>query len=215
MYQPPHFREDRLEVQHDLIRAHPFGLLITAGAGGLVANPIPFIVDLNASERGTLQGHLARGNGQWSDLASVDECLVVFQGPQEYISPSWYPTKQETGKVVPTWNYVTVHVWGRPRVIEDVDWLRAQIEALTALREGPRATPWRVSDAPETFVAAQLKGIVGVEVPISRIEGKWKVSQNRPEADRAGVVRGLRAQGTASDAMADLVAERGGIRSRN
>jgi transcriptional regulator len=211
MYQPPHFREDRLEIQHGLIRAHPFGLLITAGASGLAANPIPFVIDAEASERGTLRGHLARANPQWRDLAGVAECLVVFQGPHDYISPSWYPTKQETGKVVPTWNYVTVHAWGRPRVIEDAGWLRAQVEALTTSREGLRAAPWQVGDAPEAFVGAQLKGIVGVEVPIARIEGKWKVSQNRPAADRVGVVHGLRAQGGASDAMADLVAERGSV----
>lgn len=211
MYQPPHFREDRLEIQHGLIRAHPFGLLITAGASGLAANPIPFVIDTEASERGTLRGHLARANPQWRDLAGVAERLVVFQGPHDYISPSWYPTKQETGKVVPTWNYVTVHAWGRPRVIEDAGWLRAQVEALTTSQEGLRAAPWQVGDAPEAFVGAQLKGIVGVEVPIARIEGKWKVSQNRPAADRVGVVHGLRTQGGASGAMADLVAERGSV----
>ena len=211
MYQPPHFREDRLEVQHDLIRAHPFGLLITAGPGGLAANPIPFVIDREASEHGTLKGHLARANPQWRDLGGVEECLIVFQGPHAYVSPSWYPTKQETGKVVPTWNYVTVHAWGRPRAVEDAGWLRAQVEALTDLREGVRTEPWQVNDAPEPFVAAQLKGIVGVEVPISRIEGKWKVSQNRPPVDRAGVVRGLRQQDDASHVMADLVAERGGL----
>lgn len=214
MYQPPHFREDRIEVQHGLIRAHPLGLLVTAGPGGLVANLIPFILHPEASERGTLHCHLARGNPQWRELAAVQECLVVFQGPQQYITPSWYATKRETGKVVPTWNYATVHCWGKPRVIEEAAWLRANVEALTGAHEGTRTRPWHVHDAPDDFVQSQLKGIVGVEIPIARIEGKWKVSQNRPEPDRIGVIDGLRAQGDASAPMADLVEERSGLKPR-
>jgi len=211
MYQPPHFREDRIDVQHDLIRTHPLGLIVTAGPGGLMANPIPFLVDAEPSPNGTLRAHLAHANPQWQELATGTECLVVFQGPQDYVTPSWYATKRETGKVVPTWNYATVHVWGRPRVIEDGTWLRSQIGALTRLREGVRAVPWKVEDAPEAYVTAQIKGIIGVEIPIDRIEGKWKMSQNRPEADRAGVVAGYRAEGGAEDAMAALVADRGGL----
>jgi transcriptional regulator len=209
MYQPPLHREDRLTVQHDLIRAHPLGLLITAGAGGLMANPVPFLVDAGRGEFGTLRAHVARANPHWRELASIEECLVVFQGPQEYITPSWYATKRETGKVVPTWNYATVHAWGRPRTIEDPGWLRQQIGELTGSQEAGRAAPWHVEDAPEDFVATQIRAIVGIEIPIARIEGKWKVSQNRPVADREGVVAGLRAQGDeASEAMAALVAER-------
>jgi transcriptional regulator len=211
MYQPPHFREDRIEVQHDLIRAHPLGLLISAGPGGLQANFFPFLIYPHESTHGTLRAHMARGNPQWRELAAVDECLVVFQGPQQYITPSWYPTKHETDKVVPTWNYVTVHVWGRPRAIEDGVWLRRQVEDLTNSQEGKRPAPWLVSDAPEPYLAAQFKGIVGIEIPIARIEGKWKVSQNRPAQDRAGVVAGLRDSGERSHAMADLVSERGGV----
>lgn len=210
MYQVPLFNEDRIEVQHALIRAHPLGLIVTAGPGGLMANPLPFLVDPEASEKGTLLAHLARANPQWRELAVVDECLVVFQGPQDYVTPSWYATKRETGKVVPTWNYATVHAWGRPRVIEDAAWLRGQIGALTQSREQGRTDPWAVDDAPERFIEAQIKGIVGLEIPIARIEGKWKVSQNRPEADRRGVVEGLRAEG-GDEAMARLVAERGGV----
>lgn len=176
-----------------------------------MANLVPFIVDAEASERGTLRAHVSRANPQWRELAAVAECLVVFQGPQAYITPSWYETKRETGKVVPTWNYATVHAWGAPRVIEDEAWLRAQIDALTKQQERARREPWHVADAPDDFVAAQVRGIVGIEIPIARIEGKWKVSQNRPEADRAGVVEGLRAQGETSAAMAALVAERGGL----
>ncbi|SEQ63287.1 negative transcriptional regulator, PaiB family [Faunimonas pinastri] len=211
MYQPPHFREERLPVMHDLIRAHPLGLLVTAGPGGLMANPIRFLVDADRSERGTLRAHLSRGNDQRHELAAVGECLVVFQGPQAYVTPSWYATKQETGKVVPTWNYATVHAWGRPRILEDAEFLRRQVDDLTRSREGMRPEPWAVSDAPEPFVAGQIGGIVGLEIPIERIEGKWKVSQNRPESDRVGVFDGLRGEGEAYAEIAELVATRGGL----
>jgi transcriptional regulator len=209
MYQPPAFREDHVEVQHQLIRAYPLGLLITAGPAGLLANLFPFLLDSEGTDKGTLRLHIARANPQWRELESVEECLVVFCGPQDYVTPSWYETKRETGKVVPTWNYVTVHVWGRPRVIHDDVWLRRQIEDLTDSRERLRAAPWKVDDAPPDFIAAQMRAIIGVEIPISRIEGKWKMSQNRPEADRAGVVAGFREAGAAGEAIAAIVEERG------
>jgi transcriptional regulator len=208
MYQPPHFREDRREIQHALIATHSLGLLITAGPGGLQANAIPFFIDATASGHGTLRAHLARANPQLRELAQVDECLVVFQGPQAYVSPSLYPTKLETGKVVPTWNYITVHAWGRPQVMDDAAWVAHQVDDLTRHKEAARAAPWQVSDAPEPFLAAQLKGIVGLQIPIARIEGKWKVSQNRNAADQAGVAEGLRGEGTEAGVMASLVAER-------
>ena len=209
MYQPPHFREDRLEVLHALMRAHPLGLLVSGGPGGLMANPVPFLLHADMSERGTLHCHVSRANPHWRELQAVAECLVVFQGPQRYITPSWYETKRATGKVVPTWNYATVHAWGPPRVIEDTEWLRANVEALTRAHEGLRPAPWAVDDAPPEFVAAQLRGIVGIEIPIDRIEGKWKVSQNRTDADRAGVVAGLGDEDRKESAvMAALVAER-------
>lgn len=208
MYLPPHFREDDLGVQHDLIRSCPLGLLIRAGSTGLVADPIPFVIDPTAGERGTLRCHVARVNPVWRDLQPAQDCLVVFQGPQAYVTPSWYPSKREHGRVVPTWNYVTVHAWGCPRVIEDAAWLRAQIDALTHQQEAAKLEPWAVGDAPEPFVAAQIRGIVGIEIPIARIEGKWKVSQNRAAQDRAGVVSGLRDAGLESSPMADLVADR-------
>jgi transcriptional regulator len=208
MYQPSAFREDRLDVQHALIRAHPLGLLITAGPAGLLANPFPFLLDAD-SEKGTLRLHIARANPQWKELAAIEECLVVFQGPQDYVTPSWYATKRETGKVVPTWNYATVHVRGRPRVMNDDVWLRRQLEDLTASREGLREAPWKIDDAPGDFVAMQMRAIVGVEIPIGRIEGKWKMSQNRPEADREGVIEGFRAVGEAGEEIAALVVERG------
>jgi transcriptional regulator len=210
MYQPPHHREDRLDVQHALIRAHPLGTLVTLGPGGLVANALPFVLDASAGPLGTLKAHLARANPQWRDFAPAVEALVVFQGIETYITPSWYATKRQTGKVVPTWNYVVVQARGPMRIIEDRAWLADQIEALTVAREGERPESWSVADAPPRFVEAQLKGIVGIEIPIGRIEGKWKVSQNRPAADRAGVAEGLRATGDETSAMmADLV-EAGG-----
>lgn len=209
MYQPTHFREDRLEVQHGLMQEYPLGLLITAGAGGLMANPIPFKLTSSASERGTLRAHLARANPQIGELAAVSDCLIVFQGPQAYVTPSWYETKRETGKVVPTWNYATVHAWGSPRLIEDVPWLQRHLHELTQHQEEVRSAPWEVSDAPASFITAQLKGIVGLEIEIDRLEGKWKVSQNRPEKDRKGVLTGLRGEGQEAEPMAALVAKYG------
>ncbi|MGA2793810.1 MAG: FMN-binding negative transcriptional regulator, partial [Roseiarcus sp.] len=174
MYEPLLHRQDDLAAQHALIRSHPLGLLISHGAQGLEANSIPFLIDPAASRLGTLQAHMARANGQWRALLEGDEVLVIFQGADHYITPSWYATKRETGRVVPTWNYVMVQVRGRPRVIEDAAWLRAQIEALTNRQEGGRAAPWAVGDAPEAFVDAQVKAIIGLEVEITHIAGKWK-----------------------------------------
>ena len=205
MYQPPHFREEGREALAALVRAHPLGLLVTAGPGGLMANPVPFLLYAEG-EHGVLRAHVARANPQWRELEAVADCLVVFQGPEAYVTPSWYATKRETGRVVPTWNYATVQARGRPRAISDAGWLRRQGDDLTAAREGGRPEPWAVSDAPEPFVAAQLRAIVGVEIALTAIAGKWKMSQNRTAEDRAGVVRGLAAEGIAE--VAALVAER-------
>jgi transcriptional regulator len=208
MYQPLPHRQESLEAQHALIRSHPLGLLISHGAAGLEANSIPFLIDPNASKFGTLQAHMARANGQWRGLSDATEVLVVFQGADHYITPGWYETKRETGKVVPTWNYVMVQARGRPRVIEDAAWLRVQIEALTNKHESRRSAPWAVSDAPADFIEAQIKAIVGVEIEIAAISGKWKASQNRPVADRLGVIAGLEALGDeASREMAAIVDE--------
>jgi transcriptional regulator len=205
MYRPAFFREDRLDVLHALICTHPFAQLVTADGRGIQANPLPMLIDPQASPNGTLRGHLARGNDQVPMLRDGAEALVIFQGPQAYISPSWYPSKAEHGKVVPTWNYVAVHAWGAPRVIDDPAWLRRLVGDLTDRHERGRPHPWSADDAPKEFVAAQLKAIVGIEIPIARIEGKWKVSQNRSEPDRQGVVEGLKAEG--NEVMASLVAE--------
>ena len=212
MYLPTAFREERPEILHQLIRSHPLATLITAGPAGLMANLLPVLVYEGEGAFGVLRAHLARANAQWKELAAVEQCLVVFQGPQRYISPSWYATKKETQKVVPTWNFAMVQAWGAPRVIEDATWLRRQLEDLTRSQEGGRPAPWHVSDAPATFIEAQMRAIVGLEIPIARIEGKWKMSQNRPAADRHGVVEGLRTQGDErSIEVAALVAQRAAV----
>ena len=206
MYQPPAFREERLETLHALIRAHPLATLITAGTGGLIANLVPFIL-CDPGDKGTLRAHIAKANDQVDPLKAGAETLVVFQGPEAYITPSWYASKREHGRVVPTWNYVVVQVRGTPRVIDDRAWLRAQIGALTLTQEGQRSEPWKVTDAPEPFIEGQIKAIIGIEIPILTIEGKWKVSQNRSAADRQGVYEGLQTEGINED-MAKLVAEK-------
>lgn len=204
MYQPTAFREERLETLHTLIRSHPLATLITAGAGGLIANLVPFtLVDLG--EKGTLRAHIARANDQVEALGAGAETLVIVHGPETYVTPSWYVSKKEHGRVVPTWNYVVVQVRGIPRLIDDAAWLRAQIGELTSTQENRRAMPWKVADAPEPFLLGQIQAIIGVEIPISTIEGKWKVSQNRSAADRQSVQDGLRQEG--NEEMARLVAE--------
>jgi transcriptional regulator len=207
MYQPDHHREDRLDVQHDLIEMHPFGLLISTGADGLLANGLPFLLQRHAGPQGRLQAHIARANPQWKGLDG-QEVLVVFQGPLSYVTPAFYETKRETGKVVPTWNYAMVQARGIATVRDDPAWLDAQIAALTDRHEASRAKPWDVSDAPRPYIEAQLRGIVGIDVDIREIEGKWKVSQNRPEADRRGVAQGL---AEAHPEMAALVRRYGGL----
>jgi transcriptional regulator len=189
-----------------LIRAHPLATLITAGAGGLIANLVPFIL-VDKGDKGTLRAHIAKANDQVGALQAGAETLVVFQGPEAYITPAWYPSKEEHGRVVPTWNYVLVQVRGTPHVIDDPGWLRTQIGALTLAQEDRRAHPWKVSDAPEGFIDGQIRAIIGIEIPIVTIEGKWKVSQNRSAADRQGVVHGLQDEGGNED-MARLVADR-------
>jgi len=206
MYEPPLHREDDLAKQHALIRARPLGLMVSHGALGLTANAVPFLLAAEASRLGTLRAHLARANPQWRDLRENGEALVVFQGPDHYVSPSWYATKRETHKVVPTWNYVMVQARGKAVVHEDDAWLCAQITALTAGQEAGREQPWAVSDAPEDFIALQRRAIVGIEIEIVDIRGKWKVSQNRGAADRAGVIAGLETLGDAGAlAMAAIV----------
>ena len=212
MYQPPHFIETRQDVLHGLIRAHPLGLLISNGTDGPVANAIPFLLDAEAGPNGRLRAHLAKANPQWRLLADnpASPVLVVFQGADAYVTPSWYETKRETGKVVPTWNYAIVQVRGTVKVIDDQAWLAQQIAELTASQEGTREAPWAVTDAPAPFIQSQIKGIIGLEIEISEIHGKWKVSQNRPVADRVGVAEGLESDHGSPD-MAQLVRSYGGL----
>ena len=193
MYTPKHFVESRVEALHGLIRAYPFATLVTRAADGLTANHLPFEL---VGE--VLHGHVARGN----ELARLDgaEVLLIFQGPDGYISPNWYPSKHETGREVPTWNYAVVHVHGRLRVIDDATWLRRLLETLTDHHEAGQPQPWKISDAPEDHIEKSLRAIVGLEVAIERIEGKFKLSQNHPARNRAGVVAGLRERDGDGDA---------------
>lgn len=190
MYTPPAFRDDDPASIRATIRAARLATLVTATPQGLVATPLPLLLDEAEGEHGTLYGHVAKANTQWRD-ALEGEALAVFMGPDAYITPSWYETKRETGKVVPTWNYVAVHAYGPVEFFHEPDRLLATVDRLTRLHEGEREQPWQVGDAPDDFVAAQLRGIVGVRMPIARLEGKRKMSQNRPEADRRGVAAGL------------------------
>jgi transcriptional regulator len=190
MYCPSIFRDDRLEVQHAFIRDHPLGLLISHGSTGLVANLLPFVLKTGDSERGALQAHMARANPQWRELDD-QTVLVVFRGSDAYVSPSLYATKKETGKVVPTWNYAMVQARGRAKLRDQSDWLGPQLKALTTAREAARSEPWSVTDAPPGYIQAQMRAIVGVEIEIAALDGKWKVSQNQPEANRRSVAAGF------------------------
>ena len=191
MYIPSAFRQDDLVQLHGFISAHPLGMLITSGPGGLQASPVPFLLYPDEGEQGFLRAHVARANPHWKDISACNDCLLIFQGPNGYVTPSWYPGKAETHRVVPTWNYVAVEVRGTLQVHDDAVWLRRLVEDLTHQQEGKRPVPWSVSDAPDDFIAGQLRAIVGIELQITRIEGKWKMSQNRSAADRQGVIVGM------------------------
>lgn len=207
MYIPKANEENRLEVLHDLIESHPLASLVTMSPSGLFASHLPMVLQRKSSTHGLLKAHLSRANKQWRDFQPEVQALAIFSGPQHYISPSWYPEKKETGKVVPTWNYAVVHVYGHLKVIEDPAWLLEHLNALTTVNESAFSEPWQVSDAPTDYVESLLKGIVGLELPIQRIEGKWKASQNQPERNRAGVMEGLEKLGTSESlAMKALVA---------
>ena len=207
MYLPPHFAESRPEVLHQLIRDYPLAALVTQGAAGLDANHLPLQLSQGLDGAVTLCGHLARANPLVAELAAGGEALAIFQGPQAYVTPAWYPTKAEHGRVVPTWNYAVVHAHGMARVIDDAAWVRAQVEALTEAQEAGRPTPWAVADAPADYLERLGQAIVGIELRVLRLEGKWKVSQNQPPLNQSGVVRGLRDDG--QEALAALVAAYG------
>jgi transcriptional regulator len=208
MYIPRANIEDRIPVLHKLMEEQPFASLITVGSSGLFASHIPMVLEQNGA-MGRLKGHISRANTQWRDYTHSVQALAIFSGPQHYITPTWYPEKQETGKVVPTWNYVVVHAYGHLKVIEDGDWLMSHLQSLVNIHEADSPVPWKVGDAPPDYIASQLKGIVGLEMVVERIEGKWKVSQNRSEQDRRGVARGLAELNTTESlAMEALVQQR-------
>ena len=206
MYLPAAFAEDRLEVKHGLIRAYPLGMLVATGTDGPSADLMPFMLYPDEGEHGVLRAHVARANPAWQALAANGECLVVFQGPGSYISPTWYEAKRESHKVVPTWNYAMVQVRGAARVVEDGAWLHRLLGDLTAQHEQAMPQPWAMSDAPPEFIDGLLRAIVGIELPIESIVGKWKVSQNRSAADMASIAAGLRQRD--GGAMAGLVEAR-------
>ena len=198
MYTPPAFREDDLAVLHAAINEARLAQLVTATEAGLIATPLPLFLAPDEGPHGTLYGHVARANEHWK-LAPIGDAMALFMGPHAYVTPNWYPSKQEHHKVVPTWNYVAVHAYGPVEFFEDSQRLLAVVTRLTNLHEQGNAAPWAVSDAPEAFISAQLRGIVGLRLPITRIEGKLKMSQNRSAEDRAGVATGLAASEMPSD----------------
>jgi len=207
MYNPSHFAETRVPVLHQLVRAHPLATLVTLNDEGLCADQIPLLLRDDGSPFGTLVGHVARANPLWSATKTEVQVLAIFQGPQAYISPNWYPTKAEHGKVVPTWNYVLVQARGTLQVHDDPVWLRQQASELTRQQEAAMPEPWAVDDAPRSYTDTMLRALVGISIPIATLQGKWKVSQNQPVANREGVVRGLsQAGGDGALAMASLVA---------
>jgi transcriptional regulator len=214
MYLPSQNEETRHDVLHSLIRTHPLGVWVSLMDDELVANHIPFEIDSTRGEFGTLVGHVARANPIWKMAVAKVASLITFQGPQSYITPSWYPSKHEHGKAVPTWNYAVVHAHGTPRFIEDRAWLQEHVTALTNRHEATQALPWAVSDAPQDYLHKQIGAIVGVEIPIQKLSGKWKMSQNRSMPDQLGVVAGLLTKGDAqaggvARAMQENLAARG------
>jgi len=206
---PAQFAEPDLSVLHELIVRHPLGAWVAPTSDELVVNHIPFLLDATRGPSGTLMGHVARANPIWRSFSTHPASVVVFQGTQVYVTPSWYASKAKNGEVVPTWNYVIVHARGLPRAIEDRDWLLDHVTRQTELREAEQAVPWHVSDAPADFVDSLLRAIVGIEIPITQLVGKWKVSQNRSREDRLGAAAGLEQSGTlAGLEMAELIRAR-------
>lgn len=206
MYIPTHFEQSDMATMHGLIRARPLATLITLDSDGINANHIPLHLTKATESFGILRGHVARSNPVWHDLQSNIEVLAIFHGPDAYISPSWYASKQESGRVVPTWNYTAVHAYGSLRIIDDASWIRTQLEALTAHNEASFSEPWAVSDAPAEFTEKLIEAIVGIEIVITRLSGKWKVSQNQPPQNRRSVIQGLNDSGQSEAvAMAALV----------
>ena len=205
MYVPKHFALEDVAEIHALMRAYPFAALLTHGREGLCATHIPTVLKTGESSKGLVQCHLSRANPHWQMIGAAGvEALLIFNGPQAYVTPAWYPSKADHGRVVPTWNYAVVHAHGHARLVEDRDWLMRHVSELSDLQEADRDEPWATSDAPARYMAGQVRGIVGIEFAIERLDAKAKMSQNRGEDDRAGVARGLGARGRDGD---DVVAD--------
>src|SRR6185295_13444212 len=198
MHRPDHFRVEDVAQMHALMRARPFAALVSSTPSGLYGTHLPTVLKDDGAY-GVIECHLARANPHWKDLAEGNEALMIFQGAEGYITPNWYPSKTLHGKVVPTWNYAVVHAYGRPEVMKDKDWLRRHVTELTAQQETSESQPWAVSDAPDSYIEVMLRGIIGFRFAITRLEGKWKMSQNREAEDRKGVVAGLRTRATGED----------------
>jgi transcriptional regulator len=206
LYIPKFNEETDISVLHSLIKENPFGAWTTVSQGEITINHIPFVLHESRGEFGTLIGHVARKNPIWKAFSKEMQSAIVFQGHNAYISPSWYPTKHEHGKVVPTWNYAVVHAWGTPKIIEDRDWLLAHVKEMTQIHEKGQTLPWKVSDSPSEYVGKLLGLIVGIEIPISRLKGKVKLGQNRSEPDKLGTIAGLMSKGTdQAKGLADLL----------
>jgi transcriptional regulator len=199
MYVPAHFREDRTQVLHEAMRHIAFATLVTEGPEGVEANHLPLLLD---AEAGILRGHVARANPVWKQWQPGTKALAIFLGPNAYVSPNWYPTKAETGNAVPTWNYLTVHARGAITLFDEANWLRAHVSALSDAHEAGRPDPWTITDAPAAYIDSLVKAIVGIEIAITSLEGKWKLSQNRA-ADIDGVRAGLTAD--CQTALADVM----------
>jgi len=206
MHLPDHFRVEDVAEMHALMRGRPFAALVSAGPSGLYGSHLPTVLK-DEGPNGVIECHLARANPHWKDLAAGGEAMMIFQGPEGYITPNWYTTKAQTGKAVPTWNYAIVHAYGRPEVMKDKEWLLRHVSELSDQQERTEAHPWKVSDAPASYIDVMLRGIVGFRFAITRLEGKWKMSQNREPEDRVRVVEGLKARATGDDlAIAEAVA---------
>ena len=208
MYRPAHFQENDPTTLASFVDTHPFAVLVATDPSGFVANHIPLLRLQDPGGRTLLRGHVARANDFWKTTPAESSVLAIFSGPDRYISPAWYPTTAETGEVVPTWNYLVVHAHGRITFTQDAAWLRTLVEALTNRHEGGRPVSWKVSDAPSEYVDRMLRAIVGFEIVVERLEGKFKASQNRTERERAGAIAGLAMDGDPEDLIAQIVRPR-------
>lgn len=209
MYVPKHFRQERVELLHECMARHPLATVVTLGPAGLEANPVPLLLDpapQPGAPHGRLVGHLSRANPQWQHFDPAVEALAIFQGPNAYVTPAWYPSKAEHGKAVPTWNYAVVQARGRLSVFDDPARLRRVLAELTAAHEASRAQPWAMDDAPAAYIDAQIKAIVGIEIAVRELTGKWKMSQNRTEQDRRGVAAGLAGGSAAEQVVSTMIA---------